>query len=76
MQNPAENQTQRPKTWPPGSQEAVLESQGVPQERLTEAASHPDPMELVSAPPFLRFSSQNGLQNGGPFFPKFAEEVV
>ena len=59
-----------------GEPKGCLGEPGVPQERLTEAASHPEPMELVSAPPFLRFCSQNGPQNGGPFFRKFAEQVV
>ena len=33
-------------------------------------------MGLVTAAPFLSIFSQNGLQNGGPFFRKFAERVV
>ena len=36
----------------------------------------PEPMGLVTAAPFLAIFSQNELQNGGPFFRKFAEEVV
>ena len=65
-----------PKTWPPGSQKELLGEPGVPQERHTEAASHPEPMGLVTVAPFLAIFSQNGLQNGGPFFRKFAERVV
>ena len=33
-------------------------------------------MYSFSGAPFLRFSRQNGSQNGGPFFRKFAERVV
>ena len=36
-----------PKRWPPGSQKEPLGEPGVPQERHTEAASHPEPMEAV-----------------------------
>ena len=36
----------------------------------------PEPMDSVTTAPFLAIFSQNGLQNGGPFFRKFAEQVV
>ena len=57
-----------PKTWPPGSQKEPLGEPGVPQERHTEAASHPEPMEPVSAPPLLRFFISNGFKMGVHFF--------
>ena len=36
----------------------------------------PEPMGAVSPAPFLAIFSQNGLQNGGPFFRKFAVRIV
>ena len=65
-----------PKNMAAWEQKACLGEPGVPPERHTEAASHPEPMGLVRGAPFLAIFSQNGLQNGGPFFRKFAERVV